>query len=113
MPTSIFSRGNEGQISVAELDFLDHASQHSLNTLLQDFALFASKLLSIRQWVEKDEKIPLDQTILAALASRLDIVDRALSAIQTNMLSHDVQGFASLLAPHIEIPSITDPRMPL
>lgn len=103
LPTAIFNRGKEGQISVAKVDFLEPASQPSVTTLLQEFAVVASKLLSIRQWVEKDEKTPLEQTFQAAPASRLEIVDRALTAIQTNMLSHDVQGLTSLLALHIEI----------
>lgn len=97
LPTSIFSQGSEGQISVYGADFLEHASQESLGDVLQGFAVIASKLLSFRRWVEKDLSIPLEQTFQAALASRLETVDRALTAIQTKMLSYDAPAATSLM----------------
>ena len=97
LPTSIFSQDDKGQITVFKADFLEHASQESLTGLLQRFVVIANKLLNIRQWVRKDEKIPLEQTFQAALASRLEIVDRALSAIQIKILSRDVKSGPSLL----------------
>ena len=97
LPTSIFHQENERQVTVSTADLLKHASQESLTSLLQMFAAIASKLLSIRHWVQRDERIPLEQTFQAALASRLETVDRALSAIQIKMLSNDAQAVSSLL----------------
>lgn len=107
LPTSIFSQGSEWQISVSRADFLEHASQESLKDLLQGFAVITSKLLSIRHWVEKDVSIPLEQTFQAALASRLETVDRALTAIQTKMLSYDAPAATSLMKLYDETSSIS------
>lgn len=107
LPTSIFSEESEGQISVSRADFLEHASQESLNDLLQGFAAMASKLLSIRHWVEKDVSIQLEQTFQAALASRLETVDRALTAIQTKMLSDDAPAATSLMKLYDETSNIS------
>ena len=107
LPTSIFSQENEGQISVSKANFLKHASHESLADLLQGFAIIASKLLSIRQWVEKDVSVPLEQSLQAALASRLGTVDRALSAIQTKMLSYDAPAVTSLLKLYDETSNIS------
>ena len=107
LPTSIFSQENEGQISVSKADLLEHASHGSLTGLLQGFATMASKLLSIRQWLEKDEKVPLEQTFQAALASRLELVDHALSAIQIKMLCHGAQAATSLLKLYDETSNIS------
>lgn len=97
LPTSIFSHQNEGGIEVLKADFLKHASQESLTGLLQGFAVLANKLLSIRQWIRKEERIPLEQTFQAALISRLATVDGALSAIQTKILSPCAQSVPTLL----------------
>ena len=75
--------------------------------LLQGFAVVADKLLSIRRWVEKDERIPLEQTFQAALASRLEIFDRALSTIQTRILSRNAQPVLSLLELYNETSNIS------
>lgn len=107
LPTSIFSQNNQRQITVSKADFLEHTSQESLTSLLQRFAVIANKLLSIRQWIGKDERIPLEQTLQAALASRLEIVDQALSAIQSRILSRDARSFPSLLELYDEASSLT------
>lgn len=107
LPTSIFSQGDEGQTTVSRADFLEHASHESLTSLLAGFAVIANKLLSVRQWVGKDERIPLEQTFQATLTSRLKIVDRALSAIQTKILSLGAQSFPSLLALYDETSNIS------
>lgn len=107
LPTSVLSQNNQEQISVSEADFLGHASQESLTTLLQRFAVIANKLLSIRQWIGKDERIPLEQTLQAALASRLGVVDHALSAIQRKILSRDARSFPSLLELYDEASNLT------
>lgn len=103
LPTSIFSHGNQGQIIVSKADFLEHVSQESLTGLLKGFAVIANKLLRIRQWAERDEQIPLEQTFQTALASRLATVDRALSGIQTKILSRDTLSVPSLLNLYDEI----------
>lgn len=107
LPSSIFSQKSEGQIIVSKADFLEHASQESLTGLLQGFAAIAEKLLSIRRWVAKDERIPLEQTFQAALVSRLEIVDHALSAIQSRILSRDAQWVPSLLKLYDETSNIS------
>lgn len=97
LPTSIFGQENEGQIAVSKADFLEHACQESLTGLLHGFAVIANKLLSIRQWVEKEERVPLEQAFQAALAARLENVDGALSALQIQILSPCAQSVPSLL----------------
>ena len=103
LSTSIFSQGNEGQTILSKAVFLDHLSQESLNGLLQGFAVIANKLLTIRQCVGKDERIPLEQTFQAALAARVEPFDRALSRIQTKILSRDSHFVPSLLKLYDEI----------
>lgn len=107
VPTSIFHHEKEGQTEVLKADFLEHASQDSLSSLLQGFAVIANKLLSIRQWVRKEERIPLEQTFQAALTSRLATVDGALSAIQTNILSPCAQSVPTLLGLYDETSRIS------
>ena len=97
LSTSILNQEHEGRITAPKADFLEHISPESLTVLLQKFAVIANKLLGIRRWVGRDERIPLEQTFQAALASRLGIVDRALSAKQTKILSHHAQSAPSLL----------------
>ncbi len=97
LPTFVFSQDGKGQITVSKAVFLEHASQESFTGLLQQFVVIAQKLLSIRQWVGKKARIPLEQTFQAALASRLGIVDRGFSAIQTKMLSRNAKSVPSLL----------------
>ena len=97
LPTSVFSQDDEGHISVSESNFLKHTSQESLTDQLQGFAVIATKLLSIRRWVERDARSPLEEAFQTALASRLEIVDRALSAIQGKILSCDAQAVTTLL----------------
>ena len=106
LPTSIFSQGNEGQTILSEAVILDHLSQESLKNLLQGFVVIANKLLTIRQCVREDERIPLGQTFQAALASRIKPFDRALSRIQTKILSHNSHFVPSLLKLYDEIYSI-------
>lgn len=103
LPTSIFRQENEGQVTVVKADFLEHVSQESLTVLLQGFAVLANKLLSIRQWAKREESIPLEQTFQAALASRLEAVDGALSAIQAKIFSPYVHSVPSLLELYDEI----------
>ena len=103
LSTSIFSQGIEGQTILSKAVFLDHLSQESLNSLLQEFVVIANKLLTIRQCIQKDERIPLEQTFQAALASRVEPFDRALSRIQTKILSRDSQFVPSLLKLYDEI----------
>ena len=103
LSTSIFSQGNEGQTILSQTVFIDHLSQESLKRLLQGFAVIADKILTIRQCVEKDERIPLEQTFQAALASRVEPFDRALSIIQIKILSRDSQFVPSLLKFYDEI----------
>ena len=97
LPTSVFSQGHEGHIGVSESNFLKHASQQSLTDQLQAFAVIANKLLGIRRWVERDARYPLEEAFQNALTSRLEIVDRALSAIQSKILSCDRQAVKTLL----------------
>ena len=78
-----------------------------MTCLLQGFAAIASKLLSIRHWIEKDLSVPLEQTFQTALASRLEVVDRALSTIQIEMLSYDEPAVTSLLKLYGETSDIT------
>ena len=103
LSTSIFSQGNEGQTILSKAVFLDHLSQESLNSLLQGFVVIANKLLTIRQCVKNDERIPLEQTFQAALASRIEPFDRALSRIQTKILSPNCHFIPSLLKLYDEI----------
>ena len=107
LPTSVFSQDDEGHISVSESNFLKHASQESLTDQLQGFAVIATKLLSIRRWVERDARFPLEEAFQIALASRLEIVDRALSAIQSEILSWDAQAVKTLLNLYNETLSIS------
>ena len=111
LPTSIFSQKNDGQTAVSKAGFLAHASRESLTGLLQGFAAIADKLLSIRRWAGKDETIPLEQTFQAALASRLESYDHALSAIESKILSRDAQSFPSLLELYDKISNLS--RLPL
>ena len=97
LPTSVFSQDDEGHISVSESNFLKHASQESLTDQLQGFAVIATKLLSIRRWVEREARTALEEAFQTAIASRLEIVDRALSAIQSKILSCDAQAVKTLL----------------
>ena len=107
LPTSIFSQDDEGQIIISKAVFLGHTSQESLTTLLQGFAVIANKLLGIRNWVGRDETTPLEQTFQAALASRLAIFDRTLSAKQTKNLSIYNQSAPSLLELYDETSKIS------
>ena len=107
LPTSVFSQDDEGHISVSESNFLKHASQESLTDQLQGFAVIATKLLSIRRWVERDARFPLEEAFQTALASRLEIVDRALSTIQSKILSWDAQAVRTLLKLYNETVSIS------
>ena len=107
LPTSIFSQKDKGEVTVSKADFLEHASEASLTGLLHRFVAIANKLLSIRQWVGKDNSVPLQQTFQAALASRLATVDRALSAIQTRILSCKAGSIPSLLELYDETSNIS------
>ena len=107
LPTSVFSQDDEGHISVSESNFLKHTSQESLTDQLQGFAAIATKLLSIRHWVERDARFPLEEAFQTALASRLEIVDRALSTIQSKILSCNAQAVKTLLNLYNETLSIS------
>ena len=97
LPTSVFSQDDAGHISVSESNFLKHASQESLTHQLQAFAVIATKLLSIRRWAERDARFPLEEAFQTGLASRLAIVDRALSAVQNEIFSCNAQAVKTLL----------------
>ena len=107
VPTSIFRHEKEGQTEILKANFLEHASQDSLTSLLQEFAVIANKLLIIRQWVRKEERMPLEQTFQAALTSRLATVDGALSAIQIKILSPYAQLVPTLLGLYDEISRVS------
>ena len=107
LPTSVFSQDDEGHISVSESNSLKHASQESLTDQLQEFAVIATKLLSIRRWVERHARFPLEEAFQTALASRLEIVDRALSSVQSRILSCDAQAVRTLLSLYNETLSIS------
>ncbi|MCJ1266757.1 hypothetical protein MMC22_006642 [Lobaria immixta] len=97
LPTSIYNSNKDGTLSVSSSYKIGHLSQNSIAHLLRKFAVLGNSINTIRNWLKRDETVPLLQTFQAALASRLGEVDVALSATQAKMLVSSVSVTSSLL----------------
>lgn len=96
LPTSIYNN-NDGTLSVSSSYKIGHLSQNSIAHLLRKFTVLGDSINTIRNWLKRDETVPLLQTFQAALASRLREVDVALSATQAKMLASSISVTSSLL----------------
>lgn len=98
LPTSIFVAGEHESLTVSTSCQIKHLSQDSLRQLLQGFISLRDELLIIRNWLTRQESVPLMQTLQSALALRMRNVDNAFSAIQRRMIDLSKPFIASLLS---------------
>lgn len=98
LPTSIFVASKHGSLTVSKSCQIKHLSQDSLRQLLQGFISLRGELLIIRNWLTRQESVPLMETLQSALALRMRNVDNAFSAIQARMIDLSKPFTASLLS---------------
>lgn len=107
LPTSIFVASKHESLTISRSCQIKYLSQDSLRQLLQGFIALRGKLLVIRNWLTRQESVPLMQTLQAALALRMGNVDHAFSAIQGRMIDLSKPYTASLLSLFDETNHIT------
>lgn len=98
LPTSIFVAIKHESLTISRSCQIKYLSQDSLRQLLQGFIALRGKLLIIRNWLTRQESVPLMQTLQAALALRMRNVDNSFSAIQGRMIDLSKPFTASLLS---------------
>ena len=108
LPTPIWRQNSEG---LSGLEFLEieteHMSQEALKHLLGEFAALSDSLDKARAWVRRIETVELLQAFQAGLNSRMNIVERTLSDIQSRMLNPSSRSTASLLDLFSEVSILT------
>ena len=108
LPTPIYRPKSEGSLKFEFLDIeTGHMSQDALGHLLVEFASLADCLATIRAWVRRVETVALLQAFQAGLSSRMNIVERALSDIQSKTLNSSCISTTSLLDLFNEVSLIT------
>lgn len=107
LPTSIFVASKHESLTISRSCQINYLSQDSLRQLLQGFIALRGKLLIIRNWLTRQESVPLMQTLQAALDLRMRNVDNAFSAIQGRMIDLSKPFTASLLSLFDETNHIT------
>lgn len=107
LPTSIFVASKHESLTVSTSCQIKYLFQDSLRQLLQGFISLRDKLLIIRNWLTRQESVPLMQTLQSALALRMRNVDNAFSAIQGRMIDLSKPFTASLLSLFDETNHIT------
>lgn len=107
LPTSIFVASKHESLTISRFCQIKYLSQDSLRQLLQGFIELRGKLLIIRNWLTRQESVPLMQTLQAALALRMRNVDNAFSVIQGRMIDLSKPFTASLLSLFDETNHIT------
>lgn len=103
LPTSVYVQRETKMLMVSSEVRIGHAFGTSMTGLLNAFAEIGDKILALRDWAQKSTNIPLEQTFQAAIASRLQIVDGALFALQTRILNFSGSLVHSLLELYNEV----------
>lgn len=98
LPTPICRQSLEGQLNIEFLEIeTGHMSQEALKHLLGEFAGLSDSLATVRNWARKTETVALLQAFQAGLSSRINVVEKALSDVQSRMLDPSSDSTASLL----------------
>jgi gamma-tubulin complex component 5 len=108
LPTPIYRQKVEGSLGFQFLDIeSEHMPQESLRHLLEEFANLSHSLATNRACIRRVEDVPLLQAFQAGLGSRMNIVEEALSGIQSNMIDPSRTCSISLLDLFNEVSLIT------
>lgn len=108
LPSPISRPTSKGSLS---FDFLkiqsEHMSQDALMHLLLQFANAADSLAKTRTWMKRVETVTLLQAFQAGLNARMNVVEVALSDIQSRILNPSCRSHISLLDLFNEVCLIT------
>lgn len=108
LPTPIYRPKSEGSLNFEFLEIeTGHMSLDALGHLLVEFARLSDSLAKIRAWVRRVETVALLQAFQAGLGSRMNIIERALSDIQSRTLNSSCIYTTSLLDLFNEVSLIT------
>lgn len=97
LPTSIYIPSRGGTLTVSPCYQIRHLSQDSARQLFHKFNSLGNELFVIRDWLNRQERVPLLQTLQAALELRMRLVEKALSAIQARIIIDTARSFTSSL----------------
>lgn len=108
LPTPICRQNLAGYSSFEFLEIeTQHMSQEGLKHLLGEFAGLSDSLAKARTWVRRIETVAFLQAFQAGLDSRMNVVERALSNIQSMMLGPSSNSTTSLLDLFSEVFNLT------
>ena len=97
LPTTIFQKISANTVELSKQVELHHALPTSIRKLMDDFAVIGAELNALRNFINRDEDVPLIQTFQALIGQRIQEVDAKFNAIQIEILNTQATYFASLL----------------
>ncbi|KAL8740112.1 MAG: hypothetical protein Q9190_007148 [Brigantiaea leucoxantha] len=113
LPTAIFSKGRNDVPKHSGRYQLTHVSQEALIGITKEFIDISEQLALVRNWIKRDETVPVSQTFQAALAMRLSEIDCAISMARSRFLGPTEPRQSSLLHLLDEVQALFAPFKPL
>lgn len=86
LPTSMFASSKDGNFVYSSRYGIREVSRSSIEHLLSGFTAIGNQLSNIRTWTQRDERMPVQQTFQAGLATRIRDINAALSAMEARIL---------------------------
>lgn len=105
LPTSVYTRDMDGYFSTNRQYSIQHAQEISIGHVLDSYATIGNGLVTLRNWTAETPETPLEQAIQAAFEKRLFALDRALTAMQADMLTPSTLWSGTLLG---QMPKVQD-----
>ena len=88
LPTSIFESDDRNELKLRQQLKFRHTSSGPVTHLIDSMLALGQKLSTIREWIERDLYVPLEEALQSALESHLQVFCSILHDLQKRSLDH-------------------------